>query len=162
MAEETKDTEINYIGISENRLHHILGVARKAYSIAKEMGYDENFARRMFMIGWNHDVGYEFSEKSDDHAEIGAEMLIQLMGSFDESYHAIEKHGCYTDNETIEWKIINMADMLVDSRGNNVTVSQRLDDIKERYGESSEVYKTACGICYQVGLIAVNPESYFS
>ncbi len=39
------------IGISEDRLHHIIGVARKAYSIAKEMGYDENFARRMWMIG---------------------------------------------------------------------------------------------------------------
>ena len=28
----------NFIGISENRLHHIMGVARKAYKIAKDMG----------------------------------------------------------------------------------------------------------------------------
>ena len=45
---------LNYIGISENRLHHILGVARKAYKIAKDMGKDENFCRKCFMLGWIH------------------------------------------------------------------------------------------------------------
>lgn len=144
------------IGISEDRLHHIIGVARKAYFIAKEMGYDENFARRMWMIGWNHDAGYEFSEKQSEHPDVGAEMLMQLMGSYDESYHAIGKHGHYTENETPEWKILNMADMLIDSKGNEVTVSQRLDDIKERYGEHSDQYLTACDICYRIGLTAVN------
>lgn len=145
-----------YIGISEDRLHHILGVARKAYSIAKEMGYDEIFARKMFMIGWNHDVGYEFSEKQSEHPDISAEMLMYLMGSYDESYHAIEKHGRYTDNESVEWKILNMADMQVDADGTEVDVMTRLNGIKSRYGEHSDQYLTACDICYRIGLTAVN------
>lgn len=66
------------IGISEDRLHHILGVAKKAYSLAKEMGYTENSARRMFMLGWVHDVGYEFLEAPEEHPNVGAEMLRNL------------------------------------------------------------------------------------
>lgn len=66
---------MNYIGISEARLHHILGVARKSYKIAKEMGYDERFCRRCFMLGWIHDVGYEFSEKQSEHPNVSAELL---------------------------------------------------------------------------------------
>ena len=70
--------EQNYIGISENRIHHILGVARKAYKIAKDMGFEEDFCRRCFMLGWIHDVGYEFAEKQSEHPDISAEMLLLM------------------------------------------------------------------------------------
>ena len=144
----------NYIGIDENRLHHILGVARKAYELAINMGYGEGYARKMFMLGWCHDVGYEFSEDPSEHAKVGAEMLRMLK---DESApYAVEHHGLYAEHETPGWKILNMADMLIDSKGNEVSVSKRLDDIKERYGEHSNEYLTACDICYRIGLTAIN------
>ena len=57
---------------------------------------------------------------------------------------------------TVEYKILNMADMLVDSMGNEVTASQRLNDIRDRYGEYSDQYLTACDICYRIGLTALN------
>ena len=63
------------IGISDDRLHHILGIARKWYKIAKEEGFDAEFCRRMFMIGWCHDVGYEFIKTQETHANMSAEML---------------------------------------------------------------------------------------
>ena len=66
-----------YIGISEDRLHHIIGVARKAYQLAKSMDCDEDFARKMFMVGWVHDVGYEFSKEQAEHPGISSEMLHQ-------------------------------------------------------------------------------------
>ena len=69
---------------------------------------------------------------------------------------AIKGHGVYTENETAEWKILNMTDMQVDSQGKEVSVSQRLDDIKNRYGEHSDQYLTACDICYRIELTAVN------
>ena len=163
---------MSYIGITEDRLHHILGVARKAYKIAKEMGYDERFARRMFMIGWNHDVGYEFAEKRAEHAGLSAELLCALRGGFDvmtyplyedkeceDAVSAVRNHGRYTGHETAEWKILNMADMLIDSKGKEVTVSQRLEDIRNRYGEHSDQYLTACDICYRIGLTGVNNAS---
>ena len=36
-----------YIGISENKLRHILGVARKAYAVAKDRGHDEELATNL-------------------------------------------------------------------------------------------------------------------
>lgn len=170
----------NFIGISEDRLHHILGVARKAYKTAKDMGYDERFCRRCFMLGWLHDVGYEFSEKQSEHPDVSAELLWTLGDAFGaimefprdkngkisssapynkewvNAVLAIKNHGLYTENETSEWKILNMADMQVDSHGNEVDVFQRLEDIKTRYGEHSDQYLTACDICYRIGLTATN------
>ena len=159
----------NFIGISENRLHHIIGVARKAYKIAKDMGYDERFCRRCFILGWIHDVGYEFSEKQSEHPNVSEELLCTLGDAFGvissstpyneewiTTLSAIKDHGSYTENETVEWKILNMADMQVDSQGNEVSVSQRLDDIKNRYGEHSDQYFTACDICYRIGFTAIN------
>ncbi len=165
-----------YIGISDNRLHHILGVARKAYQIAKDRGHDEIFARKMFMIGWLHDVGYEFSEKQENHPFESGEMIkllfdapqrqIHISTGWDmesrydyhtsPSYKAIAEHGKYPSEKTEEYIILNQADMLIDSDGMEVNVMTRLDGIKNRYGEHSDQYLTACDICYQIGLTAVN------
>lgn len=146
--------------ISEDRLHHILSVARECYQIAKDKGYDESFCRRMFMIGWNYDVGYEFSEKQEEHSIVSAEMLntlkISKVNAGQRVCHAIEKHGQYTQLQTIEWKILNIADMTIDSKGNKVDVTQRLDDIKNRYGECSNQYLTACDLAYVIGLTEIN------
>jgi len=153
-----------YIGISEDKLHHILGVARKAYKIAKDMGCTEDFARKMFMIGWVHDVGYEFSKEASDHPRISSGLVHQLICSrqvYDmqmslKTNYAIFYHGAFPDESlinNIEWRIINMADMMIDSKGNEVTVKERLSEIKARYGEDSDQYIVANKICRILGLI---------
>lgn len=133
----------------------MLGVARECYKLAQDMGYNEDFCRRMFMIGWNHDVGYEFSEKQEEHPIISEEMLNMLGASkipkWQRVCHAIRKHGQYSDLKTTEWKILNIADITIDSKGNKVDVVKRLKDIKDRYGEFSNQYLTACDIAVQVG-----------
>ena len=65
-------------------------------------------------------------------------------------------NGRYTEEKTEGYVILNMADMLVDSKGNEVFVSKRLDDIKDRYGEYSDQYLTACDVCFRIGLTAEN------
>ena len=140
-------------GISESRLHHLLGVARKAYKIAKERGHSEDFARKCFLLGWLHDVGYEFCDKEKDHAAVGADMLLLLDCN---EYEAVSLHGKYMENMTEEYRILNMADMQVDAEGNEVDVTKRLEEIKERFGEHSDKYLTACDICFRLGLTAIN------
>ncbi len=155
---------MSYIGISEDRLHHILGVARKAYKIALERGHDEEFARKMFVLGFNHDIGYEFSTKKSEHPDISSRMLSdafyggkESLGDIGgDSVRAILKHGRYIDVVTEEWLILNQADMQVDSKGREVDVYKRLDDIKDRFGEHSEVYLTACDISHLVKLTNIN------
>ncbi len=146
----------NCIGISENRMNHILGVARKAYQIAKKEGKDEEFCRKMFLTGYLHDVGYEFSEKAYEHPDASASLLYSAFGIDvvnSESYFAIENHGRETDYKTEEWRILNMADMLIDSDGKEVSAQERLIGIKVRYGEESEQYVTAKKIAEIIGLL---------
>lgn len=70
--------------------------------------------------------------------------------------HSIRKHGLPTKTKLVEWQILNIADLTIDSRGNKVDVVQRLNDIKSRYGEHSNQYLTACEMTYIVGLTADN------
>ena len=153
------------MGISEDRLHHILGVARKAYKIALERGHDEAFAKKMFLLGWLHDVKCEFCEKSENHGIDSSSLIVELFDVSseiqnilrkDSSIRAIRECGRYTEHLTEEYIILNMADMQVDYDGREVDVMVRLDSIKERYGEYSDTYLTSCDICYRIGLTAVN------
>ena len=155
---------MDMIGISEDRLHHILGVARKCYEIAKERSHNEEFCQRMFMIGWVHDVGYEFVEKQSEHPAKSSELLHNLVSVHNlydtqislKTDYAIHYHGQFPDKELLnneEWIILNMADMLIDSTGNEVTVEERLEDIKVRYGDKSKQYLDAHNICKIIGLI---------
>ena len=160
------ELKMDFIGISEDRLHHIIGVARKAYKIAKEEGNDENFCRKMFMLGWIHDVGYEFSLTQEEHAAIPSELLYQLYAynckdiygadvSIKTNY-AMCYHGRCPDESlkyNKEWRILTTADMLVDGKGKEVSAFDRLEDIKERYGENSEQYLIAHDTCQIIGLI---------
>lgn len=148
----------NYIGISEDRLHHIIGVARECYQIAKTKGYDEDFCRRMFMIGWNHDTGYEFCEEATKHPAVSEELL-KLIGvtsknmSTAKVLHCIRKHGHDTNTKSPEWIILNTADLTIDSYGDKVDVLSRLEDIKKRYGENSPQYEESVNIAKCVGLL---------
>lgn len=140
-----------YIGITENRLHHIKAVAEECYRIAKEEGFPEEFCRKMFVIGWNHDIGYEFSEESLGHAKIGGE-LISLIGACERSVDAITYHGYDMEHPTDEWRILNTADMTVDHMGNRVSVKERLESIETRYGKESAQYQNAIFLAKKIGL----------
>lgn len=138
--------------ISDNRMKHIIGVARQCYNISKQMSESEDFCRKMFMLGYLHDVGYEFAENKDEHPSISAD-LAKLIGVSDDAFiNAIRLHGELAENETM-WLILNKADMTVDSKGNVVTAEERLKDIANRYGQNSDVYDKAYTLCKKIGLI---------
>lgn len=141
------------IGISENRLHHLLGVAKKCYELAKERGHNEEFCRKMFLLGFVHDAGYEFSKSTKEHEEISAQML-QYLG-LDENSHevqAIKHHNSFLSRSNEEWLILVEADMTTDNAGNPISVMARLDSIQDIYGDYSEEYEHACELCSQVGI----------
>lgn len=60
------------IGIDDNRLSHIHNVANRCYDIAKHRGHEEEFCKKMWLIGWLHDIGYEFAEHKWEHPEISS------------------------------------------------------------------------------------------
>ena len=63
------------IGISSDRLKHCLAVARLMYEMAVEKGWQESKCQEMFLLGYVHDIGYEFSEEQLNHPIVGARLL---------------------------------------------------------------------------------------
>ena len=57
--------------IDENRIKHILSVARLMKENAEKLGLDPE---EMFTLGYLHDIGYEFGGSEEHHIK-GAEML---------------------------------------------------------------------------------------
>lgn len=107
--------------------------------IAKEYNLSEEDIMNCFLIGLNHDIGYEFESNGLNHNKIGGQILrnngfkywqeVYYHGDIDCTYNSI-----FLD-------ILNKADMQIDKYGNDVGYDKRLEDIKDRYGKDSITYK---------------------
>lgn len=139
------------IGISNDRLNHSIEVARMMVELSEKAGWSPAKCQEMFLLGYVHDIGYEFAENQCDHADIGAEILkeqgykywqeVALHGKIDSSY------------ESEELRMLNIADMSVDSKGNRVGAKKRLEDIGDRYGLESKQYLEAVQLANRIGLL---------
>lgn len=121
--------------ITEDRLKHILAVARLMKQKANELGLDP---KEMFLLGFLHDIGYEFGEHAN-HAEIGGNMLNSIHYTYT---NEIAFHGIVNcDFSSKELDLLNWCDMHTNGKGEYVTFEERLSDIKNRRGEDSDAYK---------------------
>ena len=126
------------VGISNDRMQHILSVARQCYQIAKNKYHlEETDCKKAFMIGFLHDVGYEFSEYNLEHPEKGMLLVKETLGI---ELPEILLHGDPDAEQTLFLSILNEADLTVDSKGNVVSVEERLQDIVSRYSEDALEY----------------------
>lgn len=121
--------------IDENRIKHIMAVARVMKANAKKFGLDEE---EMFTLGMLHDVGYEFGD-GENHHVIGAKIL-QKQGY--KYFMEVLYHGMPTDKYSSKaLDLLNFADLSVTRKGEVVGFVERLQDIKSRRGEDSPHYK---------------------
>ena len=128
--------------MNENRLKHSLAVARKMVEIATKKGMTDEDINNCFIIGFNHDIGYEYSKNGLNHNIIGGELLKDAGFIF---WKEIYYHGVVTDEyESIYLDILNQSDMQIDAFGNDVGYEARLEDIKNRYGQSDVYNKCLC------------------
>ena len=126
--------------MDEDRIKHSLSVALKMIEIGRKKRLSEEQLEKLFILGFNHDIGYQFGDNRS-HNEIGVKILknngykylkeVLYHGKIDIDYNSI-----YLD-------ILNEADMKIDKYGNDVGYDKRLEDIKNRYGEESIVYRNA-------------------
>lgn len=112
--------------------------------ISKSKNLNEEDIENCFVIGYNHDIGYEFAENKFNHNIIDGEILKNSNFKY---WKEIYYHG----EIDIEYKflyldILNQANMQIYKYGNDVGYDKRLEDIKNRYGEDSEVYNK----CYKL------------
>ena len=139
------------IGISDQRGKHSLAVARLMGQMAADKGWSEEMCREMFFLGYIHDIGYEFSQEQQEHSYVGGQFLKEQGYRYSRE---VWYHGIVTEEySSEELKLLNTADMCIDSSGNHVGAVRRLADIEERYGVSSRQYTEAEKLAQRLGLI---------
>ena len=107
--------------------------------IGKNLKLTEEELDELFVLGLNHDIGYENSEDGKNHGKIGGEILRKSGFKY---WKEVYYHGMLTNEYSSKFlDILNCADMQIDKYGNDVGFEGRLEDIKSRYGEHSIVYK---------------------
>ena len=127
--------------MDEDRLNHSLAVANKMVEIGKNLNLEESDLQDLFVLGYNHDIGYEFCSNNIEHNIVGGEMLKNNGFKY---WKEVYYHGNPDiDYKSLHLKILNMADMQIDKYGNDVGYKKRLEDIKTRYGEDSIQYINA-------------------
>lgn len=94
----------------------------------------------LYVLGFNHDIGYEYRNNSN-HAHIGGKILKRNNYKY---WKEIYYHGDINSEYTsLFLEILNKADMQIDKYGDDVGYTKRLENIKNRYGENSVTYKNA-------------------
>ena len=82
------------------------------------------------------------------HNQIGG---LLLKNSNFKYWQEIYYHGeINVEYKSILLDILNQADMQIDKYGNDVGYDERLADIKNRYGEDSEVYMRCCELVNKI------------
>lgn len=146
--------------ITENKLKHMLGVARKCYRLALEYGKTEDEARSYWVMGLLHDIGYEFAEDPRDHEEVGYQIL-HTLGSpsltrdftWNLIESAIRQHGnsnMQYEDVSLYLRILVEADFKISTDGKECTVEERMKEIGERYGTDSETYRACERQCWNM------------
>ena len=121
-----------------DRLKHSYAVAKKMQEIGKKLGLEDKELEELFLLGLNHDIGYEFSQDGKKHNEIGGKIL---KNSGFKYWREVYYHGILTPEYSSKYlDILNCADMQIDKYGNDVGFEKRLQDIESRYGSESIVY----------------------
>lgn len=125
----------------KDRLNHSLAVANKMVEIGKNLNLEESDLQDLFILGYNHDIGYDFCSDKKEHNIAGGEILKNNGYKY---WKEVYCHGNpISEYQSQFLKILNMADMQIDKYGNDVGYEKRLEDIKNRYGEDSIQYINA-------------------
>ena len=123
--------------MDNDRLKHNYAVANKMIELGKEKSLSEIELQELFLLGYLHDIGYEFGT-SENHNSIGGNLLKE---SNYKNWQEVYYHGIpNSEYKSLYLDILNTADMMIDKYGNDVGFDKRLEDIKSRYGEDSPVY----------------------
>ena len=126
--------------MDKDRLNHSIAVARKMVEIGKKYNLDDEQLQELFLLGYNHDIGYEFGN-NENHRIIGGKILKQSNYKY---WQEVYYHGeVESEYSSLYLDILNKADMQIDKFGNDVGHVKRLEDIKNRYGKESDIYKKA-------------------
>ena len=126
-----------------DRMKHSLAVARKMVEIGNKLELNKEQLHELFILGFNHDIGYEFGT-NESHNIIGGNMLKNSGYKYWQEvyYHGNPEAGY----NSLYLDILNEADMKINKYGEDVGYEKRLEDIRNRYGSDAFQYNDALKI----------------
>lgn len=132
--------------ITFSRLKHSLGVANKLRELVK--GNSAINSDAAFVLGLLHDIGYEFTSNTKEHAKVGGELLKSQGYIYwkEVYYHGIPQNNY--DSQLL--RLLNYADMTIGPTGEEMIIEQRILDIANRYGKGSVQEETAIALAKQL------------
>ena len=122
--------------ISDDRIHHMLAVATKMEQVVSNNPnrFDAS-PEDAFVLGFLHDIGYEFVDEQNDHAKTGG-LILKNQGY--KYWCEVYYHGIPCPDYSSELlTLLNQADLTTGPTGEYITVEERLKDIGNRYGKDS-------------------------
>lgn len=123
--------QTNFLPLNKQR--HVFAVAEYMYRHAADYGLPPE---EMYVLGMLHDVGY--LNGSFGHGVNGANIAEQTGFKY---HNEIRYHGKFQDEyDSPELRLLNEADLMIDSQGRLVGFHKRLDEIRQRYGDKSDNY----------------------
>lgn len=126
-----------------DRMKHSLAVARKMVEIGNKLELNKEQLHELFILGFNHDIGYEFGT-NESHNIIGGNMLKNSGYKYwQEAYYHGNPEAGYN---SLYLDILNEADMKINKYGEDVGYKKRLEDIRNRYGSDAVQYNDALKI----------------
>lgn len=137
------------MNVTTGRLKHGFRVAEKMkQAVENNPDICDASADEVFLLGYLHDVGYNFVDRQEDHEQVGGKLLMtQGYKLWQEAYyHGVPKCE-YKSNEL---NLLNWADMTIDQSGKDVSMIERLEDIKKRYGKNSVQYIKAVQLSEEI------------
>lgn len=145
--------------ITVNRLKHSLAVANKMKKIAQEH-YEEYKVSPddAFVLGMIHDIGYEFSEQQQEHANKGGLILKEQGYKYwkEVYYHGVSQR----EFDSPMLRILYYIDIITGPKGEYMTIQQRIEDIAKRYGKGSWQENEAIELAKQIEEYGLNEYDY--
>lgn len=126
-----------------DRMKHSLAVAEKMMELGKEKQLSEKELQDLFILGINHDIGYEFGNR-ENHNTVGGNILKNNGYKY---WQEVYWHGnSKAEYNSIYLDILNEADLSINRYGEDVGHEKRLEDIKNKYGIDSIQYSNSLEI----------------
>ena len=115
--------------------------------------HKDDFANHMFTLGYLHNIGYEFTNDQEEHAQVGG---LYLKNNCYKYWREVFYHGRdnneYNSGPLI---ILNTADLHINLKGEEVTAQKRLAEVAALHGEESTRYKRLEELARNISKIAI-------
>ncbi len=130
------------IMMTTNRMQHSLAVARKMKKTVEDAGNRYPCtSEEAYLLGYLHDIGYEFAETQKEHAHAGGLLLKEQRYPY---WKEVFYHGeVQAEYDSPLLRLLNYVDMTTGPDGTDFTMKERLQDIAVRYGADSMQFRNA-------------------